>query len=178
MNKYNNNQKKEKKDISNVSSHVIEVNAAYLKFSVPLGFGLLADLHVGCAGVIFERCLNHEQNLTCARSEIARELSLERMPNAACRHLLTRVDGGADKSHDREFDVFFGHRRDSGHEAGMRAHVRDEAIASREAESALFTGERALNRMQSLVSSEDTAGRASILAVAACEFTRARSLRL
>ncbi len=50
------------------------------------------------ASLFLKRCLNGTQNQVLARPEIAREFSLERLPNSACRQLLACADGGADQS--------------------------------------------------------------------------------
>ena len=48
-----------------------------------------------------ERCLDGAENQILPRPQIAREFSLERLPNAARRQFLARADGGADELHDR-----------------------------------------------------------------------------
>ncbi len=47
-----------------------------------------------------ERCLDGAHNHILARPQIARELRLERMPNATSRQFFARADGGADESRD------------------------------------------------------------------------------
>ena len=63
------------------------------------------------AHFILECGLDGARNQILARPEIAREFSLERLPNSACRQLLARADGGANASRDRSLDVLIRNRR-------------------------------------------------------------------
>ncbi len=70
-----------------------------------------------------ERCLDGAQNQVFARPQIAREISLERAPNAARRQLCPRADGGADELRDGALDYVVGNRAVSGRAPGGRGHV-------------------------------------------------------
>jgi hypothetical protein len=49
---------------------------------------------------VLERGLDGAYDVILPRLEIAREFGLERLPNAACRQLLSRADGGANTLRD------------------------------------------------------------------------------
>jgi hypothetical protein len=57
-----------------------------------------------------ERFLDGAQNHVLLRPEIARELSLERLPNPARRQFLSCADGGTDEFFDRGMESLVGHR--------------------------------------------------------------------